>query len=556
MLRRMPFPLITFLVFLSVSYHSANAADTRDLLAAGQNFQRIEQLLEAADTIRPWEKDGLNRRIDQLGLAFITQINETAVALLSEDDVSNDKLIQLNNLLDTAMTLALSREEELEQRVATERDTIGKFEQSAQADIARAFMEDLLELRERYLFEIVVQLDTRRAAGQDIQDLEEPIIRRVLLFIDGLTGQIRLDAMSLDALGRRLIDKPLDDNVKRAIELVKAKQSQNIEGLEGILEVASRLGIDTAEQRSLIIQERGRIGIDIFDGGVFGALWNDAVESLRDSITRSGPDLLLRLLVFSLILTVAWVLARLMRYPLRTLFGSSSLQMNLLLREAVISLCSFLLLLTGVVAALASAGVSLGPILAGLGVLGIVVGLAIQDSLGNLAAGAMILVYRPYDMDDHVLINGAEGLVKRMNLLATTVSTFDNQSIIVPNGRIWSDTIINYTAHHIRRIDIKVNIAFAEDPERVQTVIMDVLKNQDSVLDEPEPTVHMAAIEESSVTMMVKPWVHTTDYWSTYWDLTRLIKQRLDSEGIEIPFPQRVVTLAAGHQNSDATTAS
>ena len=553
MQRRKSILAVTLLLFLSASRHSTMAAEMQDLAVAAQSFQHIAQLLETVDTVRSWEQDGLYRRIDQLGLAHLDQLNVTATALLSADGVSEDAQTQLTDLLDTAMTLALSRDEELEQRAAKEHESFGKFEQSPQADIARVFIEDLQQLRQRYLLAIVVQLDTQRAAGQGIEALEELVNGRVSLFIERLTGQIRLDAMSLDGLSRRLTDKPLDDNVKAALELVKAKQSESLEVLEGMIEVASLLGIDTTEQRSQMILERGKIDVDILELEVFGALWKQEIETLRSNLTRYTPDLLLRLLLFSLILILTWILAQLIRYPVRALLSYHSVRISSLLREAAISLCSFIIMMVGILVALASAGVSLGPILAGLGVLGIVVGLAIQDSLGNLAAGAMILIYRPYDMDDHINVNGAEGLVKRMNMLATTVTTFDNQSMVIPNGRIWGDTIINYTAHQVRRVDIKVNIAYAENPDRVQVVLVDLLKNQEYVLQTPEPTVHMSGMEDSSVAMMVKPWVRTADYWTAYWDLTRLIKQRLDSEGIEIPFPQRVVTLKQDDLQSRST---
>ena len=136
---------------------------------------------------------------------------------------------------------------------------------------------------------------------------------------------------------------------------------------------------------------------------------------------------------------------------------------------------------------------------------------------------------------------GAEGLVKRMNLVATTIATFDNQSVIVPNRKIWGDTIINFTANHLRRVDLKVCFSYDEDPDRVQEILMDVVSQHELVLETPEPVVHMGNMEESSLTMMVKPWVRTEDYWTVYWDLTRIIKRRFDAEGIEIPFPQRVV---------------
>ena len=376
------------------------------------------------------------------------------------------------------------------------------------------------------------------------------------LIIERLTGQIRLDAMPLAELRSRIADKPLDKDLRQAMVLVKAKQSRSLNKLDMIIEIGARLGIETAEQRSLLIRERGEIGVEILHREVFSKLWDEQFQQLRESLARHGPDVLFRLLLFSAVILMAWMAARLIRYPTRALVNRESLNLSFLLRDALISLSSATVFLVGLVVALATLGVSLGSLFAGLGVLGIIVGLALQDSLGNLAAGAMILVHRPFDVDDHIKVNGTEVVVKHMNLLATTVATFDNQLLVVPNRRIWGDTIVNLTAGHVRRVDIKVSFAYAEDPDRVQAVLMDVLQHHEHVLKTPDPQVHMRGMEESALTMMVKPWVRAEHYWTTYWELNRIIKKRFDEEGIEIPFPQRVVTLLSneGRPRSDALT--
>ena len=192
---------------------------------------------------------------------------------------------------------------------------------------------------------------------------------------------------------------------------------------------------------------------------------------------------------------------------------------------------------------LATLGVSIGPIIAGLGVLGIIVGLAIQDTLKDFAAGAMILVHRPYDIDDRIKCKGADGIVKKMNFFATTILTFDNQKLIVPNGQIWGDTIVNYTANKARRVDVTVSVAYDTDLDKVHSVLMQVLTQHDSVLEKPEPEVHMTSMADSAIVFVLKPWVKIEEYWPTLWDLNVKVKKQLDQEGIEIPFPQRVITL-------------
>jgi small conductance mechanosensitive channel len=362
------------------------------------------------------------------------------------------------------------------------------------------------------------------------------------LILERLMGQVRLDAMSLDELRARRAEEPLREDLQKAVDLVQTKQTRNLHNLERAIDIGETLGIATAEQRSLLIREQGQVGLEILQREVFATLWEEQFSRLRESLARNGPDVLFRLLLFSLVIAIAWAVARLIRYPVRALVHREGLGLSYLLRDTLVTLSSFAVFLLGLVVALATLGVSLGPVFAGLGVIGILVGLAVQDSLGNLAAGAMILMYRPYDVDDRIKVAGAEGIVKRMNLLATTVATIDNQMLVVPNGRIWGDTIVNFTANRVRRVDIKVNVSYAEDTDRVHAVLMDVLEQHEHVLAKPEPEVHMVGMEDSAVAMVVKPWVRTEHYWTTLWDLNRTIKKRLDAEGIEIPF--RTTSLA------------
>jgi len=542
--------LISILFLTLLTGISAEAAEITKLEEVRSRLSRIEGLLKAAEDVREWERDGLNRRIDQLGLEAMLKLNSIAPELLASGDLDKIQQTEIVLLLDEVAMLALRREAFLEQRAATERELIPKFKQSAEADIARAFMEDLMQIRESYLVAFVTQAEIRRAAGLKSEALFGQAQQRLALMLDTLTGQIQLDAMSLRELRSHLSGDPVDEDLKRAILLVDNKQSRNLDNLERLLGTSERLGIQTTEQRGLLLKERGQLGIELLNRNVFAHLWEEELTQLRESFLRNGPNFLFRVLIFLIILVLSWAAARLVKIPLRAFLYRNSANLSLLLRDVLITLSSTLVLITGLIIAMVIMGVSIGHVFAGLGVLSIILGLAVQDALGNLAAGAMILIGRPYDVDDHIQVAGVEGLVKRMNLLATTITTLDNQSLIVPNGKIWGDTIVNFTAHKVRRVDIKVSIAYAEESDRVESVLMDVLRNNQYVLKIPEPIVHVLGMEDSSVALMAKPWVRTEDYWHATWDLNRQIKKRLDAEGIEIPFPQRVVTLISSNRKS------
>ena len=538
--------LISLVCVLSVALtpaRGASIAEVAELEEAHRQFARIAQLIASVDSVREWHRDGLNTRIDELGIRMMTRLNEIAPRLLATFEPGSSARTELEELLEQSAVFALKRMQLLEQRAAAEREPLPKFEQTAQADIARAFIEDLSSMGKDYVAAYIRQAEIRRAAGLESEPMFKTARQHLSLILERLMGQVRLDAMSLDELRARRAEEPLREDLQKAVDLVQTKQTRNLHNLERAIDIGETLGIATAEQRSLLIREQGQVGLEILQREVFATLWEEQFSRLRESLARNGPDVLFRLLLFSLVIVVAWAVARLIRYPIRALVHREGLGLSYLLRDTLVTLSSFAVFLLGLVVALATLGVSLGPVFAGLGVIGILIGLAVQDSLGNLAAGAMILMYRPYDVDDRIKVAGAEGIVKRMNLLATTVATIDNQMLVVPNGRIWGDTIVNFTANRVRRVDIKVNVSYAEDTDRVHAVLMDVLEQHEHVLAKPEPEVHMVGMEDSAVAMVVKPWVRTEHYWTTLWDLNRTIKKRLDAEGIEIPFPQRVVTL-------------
>ena len=155
----------------------------------------------------------------------------------------------------------------------------------------------------------------------------------------------------------------------------------------------------------------------------------------------------------------------------------------------------------------------------------------------------MILIYRPYDVDDFVEVTGASGLVKRMNLVSTTILTFDNQTLVVPNSKIWGDVIKNVTAQKERRVDLVFGIGYDDDIELAEKVLAEIISAHEKVLSDPEPMIKLHTLADSSVNFVVRPWTKTENYWDVYWDLTREVKLRFDREGISIPFPQRDVHL-------------
>ena len=216
------------------------------------------------------------------------------------------------------------------------------------------------------------------------------------------------------------------------------------------------------------------------------------------------------------------------------------------------AICSFvasvtyaLILTFAVLAALANFGIQTASFIAVLGAAGFAVGFALQGSLANFAAGVLILLFRPFKVGDFIMAAGEAGTVKEIDLLSTTMATPDNVKITVPNGKLFGDIIKNYSGYDTRRIDLVIGIGYGSDMQKAYEVIDTVLKADQRVLADPAPQIAVSELGDSSVNFVVRPWVATADYWTTRFDLTRKIKEAFDANGIEIPFPQRVVHTVA-----------
>jgi small conductance mechanosensitive channel len=268
------------------------------------------------------------------------------------------------------------------------------------------------------------------------------------------------------------------------------------------------------------------------------------------------PQLLFKLLLFLLVLWVARAVSRLTRHLAAEGLKRSNLRVSQLLHNMIISTAGGLVLILGVLFGLAQLGISVGPLLAGLGIAGFIIGFALQDTLGNFAAGMMILFFRPYDVGDIVEAGGVFGKVNHMSLVNTTVLTFDNQTLVMPNSKIWGDVIKNVTAQDKRRVDMTFGIGYGDDIPKAEGVLTEIVTSHEKVLEDPEPVVRLHTLNESSVDFIVRPWVRTDDYWDVYWDVTRAVKMRFDEVGISIPFPQRDIHLYSGDKQMLAATLS
>ena len=387
----------------------------------------------------------------------------------------------------------------------------------------------------------IESLELSRGFGIDVGALETRV--RQDLAERAANGSALLDiaVSDMNALRASLAAVPGNEDIKARLSVVTSNVTRMAEVLGEVLGFMDNLDLDTAEYREQLLSVTGQITSEFFDFGVLSSLVVGWSETLWDGVIENGPGLLFKIILFFVLVYIFYKLANLAQSVVDRAISSAHRQPSQLLRRMALMAVRNSITVIGILIALSQVGISLGPLLAGLGVVGFIVGFALQDTLSNFASGMMILIYRPFDVDDYVEAAGISGLVSSMSLVNTTILTFDNQTIVVPNNKIWGDVIRNVTAQKIRRVDLVFGISYGDDIARAEKVLKEIVDSQETVLDEPEPMIRVHELGDSSVNFIVRPWVGTADYWETYWAITREVKMRFDAEGISIPFPQRDV---------------
>ena len=205
------------------------------------------------------------------------------------------------------------------------------------------------------------------------------------------------------------------------------------------------------------------------------------------------------------------------------------------------SLVRYLVMIITLLAVLNQFGVETTSFIALLGAAGLAVGLALQGTLSNVAAGVMLLIFRPFKLEQFVEVAGHAGTVKYLSLFTTELATPDNVQIIIPNASVWGNSVKNYSAHPTRRCDITMGISYASDINKAMKVLEDVWSKDDRVLKDPEAFQGVVNLGDSSVDIVIRLWVRGENYWPTKFDLTKAFKEAFDANGIDIPFPTRTV---------------
>ncbi len=255
--------------------------------------------------------------------------------------------------------------------------------------------------------------------------------------------------------------------------------------------------------------------------------------TIREFIMLYGLKVLAAL---AIIIIGRWV-AKGIRRGLRKVMGKGKVDPTLI--SFASSLIYIALMVFIIIAALGQLGVQTTSFVAVLGAAGLAIGLALQGSLANFAAGILMVIFRPFKVGDFIEAGGCSGTVEIIGVFNTEIKTPDNKRIILPNSKVTGDAITNYSAEDRRRIDLVIGVSYEDNLDTVKRILLEIIKKETRILEDPEPTIGVLELADSSVNFAVRPWVPTADYWSVYFSLMETIKKRFDAEGISIPYPQQ-----------------
>ena len=505
----------------------------------------LDFLSETIDKARKMDHAALVFRQDERSFRVLNDYEALVkkVAGLSDDAPHKGELkTRLIELSDSVGDAIFYRITEIEQRID---NSFAELESlSGSLEIAsRAYLQSLESIRIGYYQAMLSHAEGLKALGLSTDKLRSRLDPKINLYAETLAGRIDMTAAAQEQIKTRAESAPDNADIRTALSEMNAQHKINLARLETMLPLLDGLQLDSSKYKTILLRQADSLSVSLYSSRAVLTIFKDMWAVLKSTLSANAPDMFFRLPIFIAVLFVFRILSRLTRRVVRAANDRSSLDMSNLLKNMLVSISGGTVMAIGVLMALSQIGISLAPMLAGLGVAGFIIGFALQDSLGNFAAGAMILLYRPFDVNDFVEVTGASGLVKKMNLVSTTITTFDNQTLVVPNSRIWGDVIKNVTAQKERRVDLEFGIGYDDDIEHAKRVLTEIVTTHKKVLKHPEPNIRLHTLGDSSVNFIVRPWTKTDDYWDVYWDIMHEVKIRFDREGISIPYPQRDVHL-------------
>ncbi|GAB2197663.1 mechanosensitive ion channel family protein [Sessilibacter sp. MAH4] len=264
----------------------------------------------------------------------------------------------------------------------------------------------------------------------------------------------------------------------------------------------------------------------------------EIIEKFPGFVIAYGLKIVLAIVIF---VVGKWIVKSVVGLIAKTMEKRST---DITLTSFLRSILYYLGMTVVIIAALSQVGIQTASLVAVIGAAGLAIGLALQGSLANFAAGVMLILFKPCKSGDFVEAGGATGTIKEIGIFATTLLTPDNKTIIVPNSGITGGNITNFSTQPIRRVDLVFGVSYGSDIKQVKQVLTDIVNAESRILTDKVVTIAVSQLADSSVNFVVRPWVNSADYWGVYFDITETVKMKFDELGIEIPFPQMDVHLS------------
>ncbi|NOR80346.1 MAG: mechanosensitive ion channel [Methyloprofundus sp.] len=562
------FPALLLTLILCITDFSAYAGDTKEtakkkdsdkpLFAEGKTvLVNIKQLVQESSELKEVAEEIPD--FDQL--LFITLLINIETDISTELDHLIDIQQKLDkstkeaqHLLEEAQDLSVKQEITIRKEIYILKSLFPKLNKQTDKDSSTLLAIDRAK---QLIFDLLVEwqknIDRQKLLKMDVAPNIKELSKIVQFVAITQTARIRLSLDAIAKLNTSIKDATPDEQkqITKLMHQEELRKSIAAKNLEQMLGIMTHLDMDTTKFGQALVIATGEIlHADVETKaviGLFKKLLDQSLVWLQDNL----PFILFRIISFVLIILTFKIIASITRKLINKATSSPTFDASQLLKDFLGSIIHKVVMIIGFMIALSQLGLEIGPLLAGMGIMGFVVGFALQDTLSNFASGLMILFYRPFDIGNFVDVAGISGVVKQMNLVSTTILTIDRKRMIIPNSKIWGDIITNVTAESLRRVDFVFSIGHHDNINTVEEILQDIVEKHELVLNTPEAVIKLHTLRESSVDFIVRPWVNGEDYWTVYWDITRQVKERFDEGGISTPHPQRDIHIIQEAKSSN-----
>ncbi|NOQ15258.1 MAG: mechanosensitive ion channel [Methyloprofundus sp.] len=554
-----PLPLLLILI-LCITGFSVHAESTEEETATEKTMKdsdesRLAESQEILANIRQLTQQSSELKEVAREIPDFDQLLFITLLIDIENDLSGEleRLVSIHQKLDKSFPetqhllkeiqqLTRKQESLVRKEIYILKSLFPKLHKQANKDSSTSLSIDRAK---QLIFDLLVEwqknIERQKLLNMDVDASVKELSKIVQFVAITQTARIRLSIDAIAELKTAMKETGADEQKQITKLLHKEELHKSIaaKNLEKMLGIMTRLEMDTTKFGQALVIATGEIlHADVETEaviGLFKQLLNHSMLWLQDNL----PFILFRIISFILIILAFRIIASIVRRLVDKATSSETFDASQLLKDFLGSITQRIIMLIGFMIALSQLGIEIGPLLAGMGIMGFVVGFALQDTLSNFASGLMILVYRPFDIGNFVDVAGINGVVKQMNLVSTTILTIDRKRMIIPNSKIWGNIITNVTAENIRRVDFVFSIGHHDNINTVEDIFQDIVEKHELVLNTPETVIKLHTLGESSIDFIVRPWVNGEDYWNVYWDITRQVKERFDENSIFTPHPQR-----------------